>query len=189
MPIFTEKKESLFNYHQPSIINKISTKIQDLYYNIYYWFSDKYNVINNLIEYRKIVCGFSESDNLTILKMMDFQVKLLQERILKETLCSISEFRINGNVELFEKTERLRFLLNNVIEDNYYDRFGGYSMKFDCDVVINDDGEFDINDKTSLEQYEMNDKITEEIENNTKKEWTEMMSLFSDVMLNLIKYK
>lgn len=187
MQIFTEKKESLLNYHQPSIINKITNKIQDLYYDIYYWFSNKYIVIKNLIEYRKIVCGLSEYDNLTILKMMDFQVKLLQERILKETLGSISEYRIHGNVELYKKTERLRFLLNNVIDDNYYDRFGGDSMKFDCDVIINDDGEFDINDMTTIEQYEINDKITEEIENNTKKEWSEMMLLFSDIMQTLLK--
>lgn len=187
MPIFTQKKESSLNLHQQSVINRITSKIQEIYYDIYYWFSIKYNICSNLIEYRKIVCGISESDNLSIIKMIDFQVKLLQERIITETLTSISEFRINRNVELFEKSERLRYLLNNVIEDNFYNRFGGNDIKTDCDVIINDNMEFVISDKTSDEQNEINNNILKEIEDNTKKEWSEIMVLFSDVMQTLLK--
>lgn len=189
MSIFTTKKESLSNSRHQSVINRLISKIQDIYYDICYWFSNKCTICSNLIEYREIVCGISESDNLSIIKMIDFQVKLLKERIIKETIGSLPESHINGNVELYEKLERLSILLNNFIEDNFYDRFGGDNLSFDCDFLPNKEGGFDFIDNTTDEQNEINDKIQYDIDTNTEKEWNEMIELFSDVMAKMLKYR
>lgn len=187
MSIFTTKKESSSNCHQVSIIDKAFYAMQDYYYNIYYWFSDKIMICQNLSKYRKIVCNINEFDNLSILKMMHFQLHLLQERIIINTLSSISEYRINNNVELYEKTERLSYLINNFIKDNFFDRFGGNDIKMECDILKVGDSDFDFIDKTSDEQNEINNMIQRNIEENYKKEWDELILLFNDVMLNLIK--
>lgn len=139
----------------------------DIYYDLkwYFW---------AIRHYHKIVKKMRPWDGAYIYEMVKFQLELLLPKIENGPEEEKSRDRKIKNIK------RLIELLNNSIEDNYYERCG-YDNNYDFKFEKCDNG-YQVNDTLTSEQKENNDRAVNEAYILQKKELKEIGQLFSKIL-------